>query len=73
MLKIRLNRVGTKNRPYYRIVVSDERKKRSDSSLGIIGSWHPAKGTKVIDKKKLAEWQAKGAKLTQAVSDLLKK
>jgi small subunit ribosomal protein S16 len=72
MIKIRLSRVGTKNRPYYRIVAADERKKRSDSSLGVIGFWHPAKGVKKIDKKKLKSWIDKGAKLTSAVAKLLK-
>lgn len=71
MIKIRLSRVGVKNKPYYRVVVSDERKKRSNSSLEVLGFWHPAKGVKKIDKKKLESWVAKGAKLTKAVSELI--
>ncbi len=71
MIKIRLARGGVKNNPFYRIVAIDERRKRGGKPLDILGFWHPAKGTKKIDKKKINAWVGKGAQLTKAVKELL--
>ncbi len=73
MIKIRLSRTGTKNKPYYRIVATDERKKRASSSLGVIGFWHPRKKVIKIDSKKLDYWVGKGAQITEAVGRLISK
>jgi small subunit ribosomal protein S16 len=72
MVKIRLARAGKKNDPVYRIVAIDERKKLNGKAISILGHWHPAKNEKTIDKKGIAEWLAKGAKLTPGVAKLLK-
>jgi small subunit ribosomal protein S16 len=71
MIKIRLSRGGTKNKPYYRIVVVDSRRKRDGAPLEVLGYWHPAKKTKRIDKNKLAHWQKNGAKATPAVKRII--
>jgi small subunit ribosomal protein S16 len=71
MIKIRLARGGTKNKPFYRIVAIEESRKREGKSLDILGYWHPAKDTKKIDKKKLKFWIERGAKVTKAVEKLL--
>ena len=41
MVKIRLKRFGSKARPYYRIVVADERTPRDGRTLEEIGIYHP--------------------------------
>ena len=73
MLKIRLNRTGVANKPFYRIVVTDERKKPGSSALEILGYYQPAKDVLKIDKEKVKSWEKKGAKITKAVSKLLEK
>ncbi len=71
MIKIRLARGGTKNKPFYRIVAIEESRKREGKPLDILGYWHPGKDTKKIDKKKLKFWIERGAKVTKAVEKLL--
>jgi len=73
MVKIRLARGGVKNNPFYRIVVMDTKRKRGGKPLDIIGFWHPSKGVKKIDMKKIDDWIKKGAQISQAVEKLLKK
>jgi len=72
MVKIRLSRTGVRRKPFYRIVVIDEKQKGQGVALENIGYWQPAKDLLKIDKEKVKEWVAKGAKLTAAVSELLK-
>ena len=75
MLKIRLRRMGTTNRPYYRVVVSDSRRATSASAVEEIGSYDPrATPPRVeIDRARVEYWVGKGAQLTPTVKSLLKK
>ena len=43
MIRIRLNRKGVKNKPFYRIVAIDSKKKRGGKALAILGYWNPKK------------------------------
>ena len=71
MLKIRLNPTGVANKPFYRIVVIDERKKLGGKALAILGYWKPSKDEIKIDKEKIDAWIKKGAKVTPAVAKLI--
>ena len=73
MLAIKLSRQGVAHKPFYRVVVIDERKKLGGVALEILGYWHPAKDVVEINKDKFKEWVKKGAKPTAAVSKLLGK
>jgi len=73
MVKIRLARSGVKNKPFYRIVAIDSKRKRGGKPLEILGFWQPSKNLMEIDKKKVNEWIKKGAKITEAVKELLNK
>lgn len=73
MIKIRLSRGGVKNKPFYRIVAIDSRRKRGGKPLDIIGYWFPSKDDVKVDSEKLKSWQDKGATITKAVSELIKK
>ncbi len=73
MVKIRLARSGVKNKPFYRIVAIDSKRKRGGKPLEILGFWQPSKNLIKIDKKKVNEWVKKGAKVTEAVKELLNK
>lgn len=71
MIKIRLARKGTINKPVYRIVAIDERKKNNGKPLEVLGFWQPLKNIKEIKKDKIKIWLEKGAQLSPAVKKLL--
>ncbi len=76
-VRIRLTRTGRKNLPSYRLAVYDGRTRRDGPSLEVIGWYNPlsteaGKGFKV-DEASLKGWIERGATVTLAVSQLLKK
>ena len=75
MVKIRLRREGTKDRPYYRIVVADQRARREGAYIEQIGTYDPLldKSNFNIDLAKADEWVSKGAQPSETVSSLMKK
>ncbi len=75
-VKIRLKRLGTKKRPYYRIVVMDSRSPRDGRTLDEVGFYHPieVEGKQIsIKEEKTREWLKKGAKPTDTVKRILNK
>lgn len=73
MLKIKLAPTGRQKESGYRVVVIDEKAKRDGRSFETLG-WIDLKGKKPIinvDREKLAEWQKKGAQLTEGVKKKL--
>jgi small subunit ribosomal protein S16 len=75
MVRIRLSRGGAKKRPYYHIVVMDQRDRRDGRSLERIGSYDPALETKdriKIDIERLDYWVSKGAQISDRVKYLKK-
>jgi len=75
MVRIRLSRGGAKKRPYYHIVVMDQRDKRDGRSLERIGSYDPALETQdriKIDIERLDYWVSKGAQISERVKYLKK-
>ena len=75
-VKIRLKRLGTKKRPYYRIVVMDTRAPRDGRSLEEIGFYHPIEVEEkqlLIKDDRVKEWLEKGAKPSNTVKRLLKR
>lgn len=74
MVKIRLMRIGSKKNPHYRVVVVDERRKRTGGYIESIGHYDPSKKTAeplVIDAERVADWLSKGAQPTSRVLQLL--
>ena len=74
MVRIRLVRKGTKNKPTYRILVADQRKATSGSFIENIGHFNPRTEpeTIVVDVERANHWIAHGAQPTPAVQRLLK-
>ena len=73
-VKIRLKRMGTKKRPYYRIVVMDSRAPRDGRTIDEVGYYHPieAEDKQIsIKEDKVKEWLGKGARPTITVKRLL--
>ncbi|HEX7464930.1 MAG TPA: 30S ribosomal protein S16 [Actinomycetota bacterium] len=73
--RIRLRRMGAKKRPFYRVVVADQRSPRDGRFIENIGKYHPLEEPSVvdIDEAKALEWLRKGAQPSQAVRVLLAK
>lgn len=75
MVKIRLRREGSKDRPYYKIVVADGRARREGAFIDQIGTYDPMKGDEhaSIDLEKVDEWIGKGAQPSDTVRSIIKK
>ena len=75
MLKIRLRRMGARNRPYYRIVVSDSRRTARAEVLEELGSYDPVVNPPVLafDRERARVWIGKGASVTPTVKSLLER
>ena len=74
MVRIRLARGGAKKKPYYRIVVADQRCKRDGRYLERIGFYNPmVKENRVeIDAERLKHWLSVGAQPSDRVGKLMK-
>lgn len=75
MLRIRLRRMGSNQKPYYRVVVSDSRRTPTSSFLETIGTYDPrSKPARVsLDVAKAEEWIKKGAHPSETVMSLIEK
>ncbi len=75
MVKIRMRREGTKDRPFYRIVVADGRARRQGAFIEQLGIYDPlvAANGYQIDVAKADEWISKGAQPSETVASILKK
>ncbi len=72
-VRIRLSRIGKTNRPYWRIVAVDGRKKRDGAFLENLGTYDPVKHELVqLHNDKLQAWVAQGAICTPTVLKLIK-
>jgi small subunit ribosomal protein S16 len=77
MVRIRMKRMGRKNRPFYRIGAFDCREERDGRSIEILGTYDPiepdeAKKT-VLKKERVEYWLSVGAQPSEKVAVLLKK
>ncbi len=65
-VKIRLMRIGTKKRPFYRVVAVDERKKRTGKYIELLGTYNPLTEPKeiILKKDRIEHWIKLGAVLS---------
>jgi small subunit ribosomal protein S16 len=75
MVKIRLQRRGSRNRPCYRVVAIDERDKRDGRALEFLGTYDPIARPVAIhlELEKIEAWRQRGARLSDAVSALVRR
>lgn len=72
MLNIRLQRVGRKNDPSFRVIVVDSKlKPKAGNFLEILGSYDARKGKPVINKDRATYWLSVGARASGTVHNLL--
>ena len=74
-VSIRLRREGTKNRPYFRVVVADKRSPRDGKFIEAIGNYDPRKEGEnfEIDLDRAEYWVKNGAKPSETVGSFIKK
>ena len=74
-VKIRLKRMGAKQRPFYRIIVADSRSPRDGRFIATVGTYNPitVPAEVKIDEEKALYWLSNGAIPTDTVRSLLSK
>ena len=74
MTVVRLTRMGRKKKPFYRIVVTDSRKRRDGGWIESIGYYNPMTqpAELKVDEERLAYWKSVGAKLSDRVARITK-
>ena len=72
-VKIRMSRMGKTNRPYWRIIAVDSRKKRDGQYLDRLGTYDPLRHEMVnLQVDKIEDWIKKGAICSASVQKLVK-
>ena len=73
--KIRLKRIGRKNRPFYRVVVMDSRNKRDGAAIEELGWFNPVDQNKTysLDDERIIHWLKAGAQPSDALHGLMKR
>ena len=73
--RIRLRRLGAKKRPYYRVVVADQRSPRDGRFIENIGRYHPLQDPSLIeiDEERALHWLRVGAQPSEQVRNLMVK
>ena len=75
MVKIRLKRIGTKGRPFYRVVVAKSTAGRDSAVIETIGTYDPVAQPKVmqVDEERAIHWLMSGAQPTETTAYILNK
>lgn len=73
MLMIRLRRMGARNNPFYRVVVSDSRNVPTAAAVEEIGHYNPTKhpAQVTIDTARADYWLGRGAQVSPTVKKLI--
>ena len=74
-VKLRLKRMGSKQKPFYRIVAADSRSPRDGRFIETVGTYNPIvkENNVTIDEEKVTKWINNGAQPTDTVRSLLSK
>jgi small subunit ribosomal protein S16 len=72
MTTIRLTRMGRKKMPFYRIVVTDSRKRRDGGWIESIGHYNPMvkENNLTVDMERLNYWTSVGAQMSDRVKKI---
>lgn len=73
MLTIRFNRVGRRNRAYYRIVVQEHSVAPGGRHVAVVGSHDPHAKSTILKKEEIKKWLDNGAQPSDTVHNLLVK
>lgn len=72
-VKLRLKRMGSKQKPFYRIVAADSRYPRDGRFIETVGTYDPIKkdADVTLDEEKVLKWLNNGAQPTDTVRSIL--
>jgi small subunit ribosomal protein S16 len=73
MLAIKLQRIGKKHQPSYRLVVAEKRSKMIAPPVEDLGSYNPSTKSLVLNKERVSYWMKAGAQPTVTTHNLLVK
>jgi small subunit ribosomal protein S16 len=75
LVTMRLSRIGSKKRPYYRIVVIDKRRARNGRFLEVVGQYNPIANPvqMEVNAERAQYWLSKGALPSETVRSILRK
>jgi small subunit ribosomal protein S16 len=71
MLKIRLQKIGKKNSPSYRVALVEHTTSPQGKFIELLGSYNPRLKTKNFKKERIEYWLSKGAQASPTVFNLL--
>jgi small subunit ribosomal protein S16 len=72
MLKMRLQRIGRKNQPSFRVIVTDSRNAQiRGRHVDIVGTYEPRQGTFEVDAAKVKKWLSQGVQPSDTVYNFL--
>ncbi len=71
MLKIRLQRIGKKHQPHYKVVVVEHARKPQGQYLEQLGTYDPRAKVFKADRERVEAWMAKGAQISATVNNLM--
>ena len=71
MLRIRLSRVGKKNKAQFRVTVADARRSPIGKFIEILGHYDPHTKEKVFKQERIEYWISKGAKPSATIHNFL--
>ena len=76
-VRIRLTRMGRRNRPYYRIAAYDNRTRRDGKAIEFLGTYDPLNPNPEeqysLDNERIEYWMKVGAKPSETVASLIRK
>ena len=74
-VKIRLQRIGAKKKPFYRIVVANSESPRNGRFIENVGTYNTLTDTNTVTLKedRIKDWLEKGAQTTKVVGEILKR
>lgn len=72
-VKLRLKRMGSKQKPFYRIIAADSRSPRDGRFIETVGTYDPVKKENniTVDEEKVMKWLNNGAQPTDTVKNIL--
>jgi len=71
MLKIRLQRVGKKNEPHFRLVLTEKTSSPKSKALEILGHYDPKNKDKAFKKERILHWVSMGAQMSDTAFNIL--
>jgi len=75
LVKIRLTRLGSHKKPFYRVIVTDSKTRRDGPFIEVLGTYDPLKAPSEVklDLERAKVWLQKGAQPTDTARKLMQK